>query len=104
MKSSNTFKAIIAAGLIITTTVGLTGCTNKGVFNFTSKTDYAVIKEGDSFVLHEVKSWVNESNDMVTITTECCNNQIWTTFDSSVLYKEKPSEHAYNQVCEHIHE
>ena len=104
MKKSNALKGIVAAGLALTTALTLSGCSNKRMMNLNNRAGYVVIEEGNNFVLHEVKSWVNESNNIITITTDCCNNNIWTTHENAVLYKEKPSENAYTAVCDHIHE
>ena len=107
MKKKNILTGIIAAGLIATTTMGLSGCTNKRLINFDTNADYIVVQEGSNYILHEVKSWVQDKNNYnhsIIVTTDCCNNNIWTTHENSVLYKEKPSENAYTAVCEHIHE
>ena len=97
-------KGLLAAGLIATMGLGLTGCGNKDMINWNYDLHYAVLEENGQHVLHEIKSWSDYESDSVTFKTECCDNYVWTTANSTIMYRDKPAESAYDVECGHNHE
>ena len=97
-------KGLLAAGLIATMGLGLTGCGNMNLMDLNYDLHYAVVEENGQHVLHEVKSWTDSESDSVMFTTDCCDNYIWTTANTTVMYRDKPAESAYDVECGHNHE
>lgn len=75
--------------------VGVTGCTGNadifdGMSNETNTFKYALTEEAGTYRLHTIQKWTDSESDAVGITCSCCNNRLWTSFNTSVLYKEFP--------------
>lgn len=78
-------------GLILTSCMGNTGNITEGMTNATNTFNYVLTNEAGVYHLHEVNRWKDsESSDALGITTKCCNNQFWTSYNTSVLYTNKP--------------
>lgn len=71
----------------------LSGCGNKAWFSESILNEfyYIVIKEGDEYILHEVKKWADYDSDALFVETKCCDNMIMTSYNSATLYKEIPN-------------
>lgn len=97
MKNKSKILALtVATGLCLTT---LTGCGNYDFVDMKFEFRYAVVRENDEHVLHQVQSWKGSESDSLTITTSCCENYIWSTANTTVMYKNKPSEESYAREC-----
>ncbi len=46
--------------------------------------------EAGEYHLHEVNKWKDGGSDALGVTTKCCGNQFWTSFNEAVLYTNKP--------------
>jgi len=89
-------KKIIVCFLIFVMGLNLSGCFGNasitdGLTNDSNTFHYALTHEGGEYRLHEISKWADSSSDALGITTKCCNNRMWTSYNSSVLYKEKPA-------------
>ncbi len=106
MKNGTLKKAIyctLAAGLMLGATFAFTGC-NKDITDLHYEFEYAVIEENGQDVLHKVKSWKDSDSESFTITTDCCDNYIWSSANRGNLYKNKPARSAYDFECGHENE
>jgi len=95
LKGEKKMKKIIVCFLIFVMGLNLSGCFGNasitdGLTNDSNTFHYALTHESGEYRLHEISKWSDSSSDALGITTKCCNNRIWTSYNSSILYKEKP--------------
>lgn len=89
-------KKIITILLLCFIMAGLTGCMGnsgnltEGMTNATNTFHYVLTVEVGEYHLHEVDRWKDGTSDALGITTKCCNNQFWTSYNTAVLYTNKP--------------
>ena len=93
----------LAAGILLGPTLAFAGC-NMDVTDLHLEFHYAVIEENGQDVLHKVKKWADSDSESFTITTDCCDNYIWSSANRGNLYKNKPDSSAYDVECGHEHE
>ena len=90
-------KKIIIFVLCIYVTLGLSGCMGnsgnltEGLTNATNTFNYVLTHEAGVFHLHKVDKWKDSNSDALGISTTCCNNQFWTSYNSAILYTTKPT-------------
>lgn len=76
--------------------ISLTGCMGnsgnltEGMTNATNTFNYVLTLEAGGYHLHEVSRWKDSDSDALGITTKCCNNQFWTSYNTAALYTNKP--------------
>lgn len=97
IKKITTYAA--CAALLVPTTVGLTACGNMDMMDMHYTFHYVVIEENGEHVLHKVNKWADSESESVTISTQCCDNYIWTSSNRAVLYEKKPEAAAYDRAC-----
>jgi len=90
-------KKIIVLLLVCCIAIGLTGCMGnsgnltEGMTNATNTFNYVLTFEAGEYHFHQVDRWKDSSSDALGITTKCCNNQLWTSYNSAILYTNKPT-------------
>jgi hypothetical protein len=80
---------------LIFITVGCTGNSGnltEGFTNATNTFNYILTEEAGVFHLHEVNRWKDATSDALGITTKCCNNQFWTSYNSAIMYTNFPAD------------
>ena len=90
----------LAGALVLASTIGLTACGNKNIWDMNYTLRYVVVEENGQSVLHTIESWTDSESESVTFRTSCCENYIWTSANNSVLYESKPAEYAYDIECQ----
>lgn len=88
------FKLIIAILLILLLLTGCLGNTGNLTEGFTNKTNtfnYILTYEAGEYHLHEVLKWKDSSSDALGVTTKCCHNQFWTSYNTAILYTNLPT-------------
>ena len=86
-------KKIIFIAMMLAIVLGLSACNMDpfdGLTPGSNTFQYVLVKEGDEYYLHKIESWADSESDAFGITTSCCHNRIWTSFNAAVLYKEFP--------------
>lgn len=94
----------LASGILLGTAFSFAGCGNYDFTDMHFEFQYAVIEENGKDVLHKIKSWADSDSDSFTISTDCCENYIWSSANRGNLYKNKPDSSAYDYECGHEHE
>lgn len=90
-------KKILVVVLFLIVIGGIIGCGNSGNFTegLTSGSNtfnYVLTNEAGKYLLHEVAKWKDSSDsDALGVTTKCCHNQFWTSYNAAVLYTNKPT-------------
>ena len=91
-------KKIIVLLLILSLSITLCGCLGnsgnltEGATNATNTFNFALTYEAGEYHLHNVRKWKDSaSSDAFGITTLCCDNQFWTSYNVAVLYTDKPT-------------
>ena len=75
---------------VTTSCIGNTGNLTEGLTNASNTFNYVLTYEAGQYHLHEVKKWKDGESDALGVTTKCCNNQFWTSYNAAVLYTNKP--------------
>lgn len=71
--------------------IGNSGNLTEGLTNATNTFNYILTCEAGEYHLHEVEKWKDgDSSDALGVTTKCCGNQFWTSYNAAVLYTNKP--------------
>lgn len=77
--------------------LGLTGCNGNsgnitdGLTNSTNTFNYILTLEAGEYHLHEIAKWMDsESSDALGVSTKCCENQFWTSYNTAMIYRNKP--------------
>lgn len=97
-------KKIISLMLVLSIMVGLSACMGnsgnltEGMTNATNTFHYVLVVEAGQYYLHEVNRWKDSESDALGITTKCCNNQFWTSYNSAIMYTNKPAYLASNVI------
>ena len=90
-------KKYIALLMALLCVSSLTGCMGnsgnltEGFTNATNTFNYVLTYEAGEYHLHEVNKWKDGESDALGITTKCCNNQFWTSYNTAILYTDKPA-------------
>lgn len=85
--------AIVAALLCVLSLAGCMGNSGnltEGLTNETNTFNYILTYEAGKYHLHEVNKWKDGDSDALGVTTKCCENQFWTSYNEAVLYTNKP--------------
>lgn len=89
-------KKLINVFLVLSLIVGLTGCNvgnadmSEGLTNESNTFNYILTLEAGEYHFHEVYKWKDSESDALGVTTKCCGNQFWTSYNVSVLYTNMP--------------
>lgn len=90
-------KKVVIGLLLVCLLLTLVGCMGnsgnltEGLTNSTNTFNYVLTCEAGEYHLHEVKRWKDSGSDALGVTTKCCENQFWTSYNSSVLYTNMPA-------------
>jgi hypothetical protein len=83
--------------LVVSLAYGISGCMGnsgnltEGWTDTTNTFNYVLTSEAGEHRLHKVKKWKDGDSDALGITTECCDNQFWTSYNAAILYTDKPT-------------
>jgi hypothetical protein len=88
-----TTKIILAVCLMLglSACMGNSGNLTEGMTDATNTFNYVLVEEAGEYRLHKVRKWKDGNSDALGITTECCNNQFWTSYNRAILYTNKPT-------------
>lgn len=83
---------LLFCGIMISFTgcMGNSGNLSDGFTNATNTFNYVLTYESGEYRLHEISKWKDSNSDALGVTTKCCNNQFWTSYNTAVLYTNKP--------------
>lgn len=102
-------KIIVLILLLIITITTLTGCMGnsgnltEGLTNGTNTFWYIVTYEAGEYHLHEIRKWKDGGSDALGISTACCSNQFWTSYNVAVMYEHFPKHMSENViVCDNV--
>jgi hypothetical protein len=71
---------------------GNSGNLTEGLTNATNTFNYVLTEEAGEYHLHEVKKWKDSTSDALGISTKCCDNQFWTSYNSAIIYTNYPTD------------
>ena len=89
-------KKLIILALLVISLLALPGCMGnsgnltEGLTNSSNTFNYALTCEAGEYRLHEIKKWKDSDSDALGITTKCCSNQFWTSYNVAIMYTDRP--------------
>lgn len=81
---------LLACFVFLNGCMGNSGNLSDGFTTESNTFNYILTNEAGTYCLHEIDKWKDSSSDALGVTTKCCGNQFWTSYNVAIMYTEKP--------------